>query len=170
MAIAVLGSIWARTAAALPAWTSRAASSYGDGSRGRRGPACCGPAVLHDSDGGMLRRAPPPRRSARSGPRSATDAAWVRPALREGAEERREGCRAIAEASTRGTMRFVKLKSEAQIDAQILHPSRSRLVGQRTALITSCAPSASSAASWSPKGSRMDGTIKRKGTSGLHLG
>ena len=32
-------------------------------------------------------------------------------------------------------MRFVELKSEAQLDAQILHRARSRLVGQRTALI-----------------------------------
>jgi transposase len=42
---------------------------------------------------------------------------------------------AIAEAATRPTMRFVELKSEAQLDAQILHRARSRLVGQRTALI-----------------------------------
>jgi hypothetical protein len=32
-------------------------------------------------------------------------------------------------------MRFVELKSEAQLDAQILHRARSRLVGHRTALI-----------------------------------
>jgi transposase len=42
---------------------------------------------------------------------------------------------AIAEAATRPTMRFVELKSEAQLDAQILHRARTRLVGQRTALI-----------------------------------
>jgi transposase len=42
---------------------------------------------------------------------------------------------AIAEAATSPTMRFVELKSEAQLDAQILHRARSRLVGQRTALI-----------------------------------
>jgi hypothetical protein len=33
---------------------------------------------------------------------------------------------AIAEAATRPTMRFVELKSEAQLDARILHPARSR--------------------------------------------
>jgi transposase len=42
---------------------------------------------------------------------------------------------AIAEASTRPTMRFVSLKSEAQLDLQILHRVRERLVDARTALI-----------------------------------
>jgi transposase len=42
---------------------------------------------------------------------------------------------AIAEAATRPTMRFVTLKSEAQLDLQILHRARERLVGERTALI-----------------------------------
>ena len=41
---------------------------------------------------------------------------------------------AIAEASTRPTMRFVSLKSEAQLDLQILHRARERLVLARTAL------------------------------------
>lgn len=43
--------------------------------------------------------------------------------------------KAIAEAATRPTMRFIELKSESQLDAQILHRARTRLVGQRTALI-----------------------------------
>ncbi|KQP93707.1 transposase [Methylobacterium sp. Leaf117] len=42
---------------------------------------------------------------------------------------------AIAEAATRSTMRFVSLKSEAQLDLQILHRVRERLVNARTALI-----------------------------------
>ena len=42
---------------------------------------------------------------------------------------------AIAEASTRPTMRFVELKSEEQLDMQTLHRARDRLVGERTALI-----------------------------------
>lgn len=42
---------------------------------------------------------------------------------------------AIAEAATRPTMRFVALKSEAQLDMQSLHRARDRLVSQRTALI-----------------------------------
>ena len=41
---------------------------------------------------------------------------------------------AIAEAATRPTMRFVALKSEAQLDVQTLHRVRDRLVGQRTSL------------------------------------
>ena len=42
---------------------------------------------------------------------------------------------AIAEAATRPTMRFVSLKSEAQLDLQVLHRIRERLVLARTALI-----------------------------------
>jgi len=42
---------------------------------------------------------------------------------------------AIAEAATRPTMRFVSLKSEAQLDLQVLHRTRERLVLARTALI-----------------------------------
>ena len=42
---------------------------------------------------------------------------------------------AIAEAATRPTMRYVSLKSEAQLDLQILHRVRERLVNARTALI-----------------------------------
>lgn len=42
---------------------------------------------------------------------------------------------AIAEAATRPTMRFVTLKSEAQLDLQSLHRARERLVLARTALI-----------------------------------
>lgn len=42
---------------------------------------------------------------------------------------------AIAEEATRPTMRFVALKSEAQLDVQVLHRVRDRLVGQRTTLM-----------------------------------
>lgn len=42
---------------------------------------------------------------------------------------------AIAEAATRPTMRFVTLKSEAQLDLQVLHRARERLVQSRTSLI-----------------------------------
>jgi transposase len=42
---------------------------------------------------------------------------------------------AIAEASTRPTMRFVELKSSEQLDVQSLHRVRDRLVGERTALL-----------------------------------
>ena len=41
---------------------------------------------------------------------------------------------AIAEAATRSTMRFVSLKSEAQLDLQVLHRARQRLVAARTRL------------------------------------
>ncbi len=41
---------------------------------------------------------------------------------------------AIAEAATRPTMRFVSLKNETQLDLQILHRVRERLVNARTAL------------------------------------
>ena len=42
---------------------------------------------------------------------------------------------AIAEAATRPTMRLVTLKSEAQLDLQVLHWARERLVTARTRLI-----------------------------------
>jgi transposase len=42
---------------------------------------------------------------------------------------------AIAEAATRPTMRFVEIKSEAQLDMQSLHRARERLVVERTGLI-----------------------------------
>ena len=42
---------------------------------------------------------------------------------------------AIAEAASRPTMRFVTVKSAAQLDLQTLHRARSRLVGSRTRLI-----------------------------------
>jgi transposase len=42
---------------------------------------------------------------------------------------------AIAEAATRPTMRLVTLKSEAQLDLQVLHRARERLVLARTSLI-----------------------------------
>jgi transposase len=41
---------------------------------------------------------------------------------------------AIAEAATRPTMRLVTLKSEAQLDLQVLHRARPRLVAERTRL------------------------------------
>lgn len=41
----------------------------------------------------------------------------------------------IAEAASRPTMRYVALKSAAQLDLQTLHRARSRLVGSRTRLI-----------------------------------
>lgn len=59
---------------------------------------------------------------------------YVQPYVKAQKNDERDA-EAIAEAATRPTMRFVELKSEAQLDVQILHRSRSRLVGQRTALI-----------------------------------
>jgi transposase len=59
---------------------------------------------------------------------------YVQPYVKAQKNDERDA-EAIAEAATRPTMRFVELKSEAQLDAQILHRARSRLVGHRTALI-----------------------------------
>jgi transposase len=59
---------------------------------------------------------------------------YVQPYVKAQKNDERDA-EAIAEAATRPTMRFVELKSEAQLDAQILHRARTRLVGQRTALI-----------------------------------
>src|SRR3954449_1076900 len=58
----------------------------------------------------------------------------VRPYVKAQKNDDRDA-EAIAEAATRPTMRFVELKSEAQLDMQTLHRARDRLVGERTALI-----------------------------------
>jgi transposase len=59
---------------------------------------------------------------------------YVRPYVKAQKNDDRDA-EAIAEAATRPTMRFVPLKSEAQLEVQTLHRSRARLVGARTALI-----------------------------------
>ena len=58
---------------------------------------------------------------------------YVRPYVKAQKNDDRDA-EAIAEAATRPTMRFVALKSEAQLDVQVLHRVRDRLIGQRTAL------------------------------------
>lgn len=58
---------------------------------------------------------------------------YVRPYVKAQKNDDRDA-EAIAEASTRPTMRFVELKSEAQLDVQTLHRVRDRLVGDRTSL------------------------------------
>src|ERR671932_1668052 len=59
---------------------------------------------------------------------------YVRPYVKAQKNDDRDA-EAIAEAATRPTMRFVTLKSEEQLDLQILQRVRDRLVGERTALI-----------------------------------
>lgn len=59
---------------------------------------------------------------------------YVRPYVKAQKNDDRDA-EAIAEAATRPTMRFVALKTEEQLDVQVLHRVRDRLVGQRTALI-----------------------------------
>src|SRR3954452_261598 len=59
---------------------------------------------------------------------------YVRPYVKAQKNDDRDA-EAIAEAATRPTMRFVSLKSEAQLDLQVLHRARERLVLARTSLI-----------------------------------
>lgn len=59
---------------------------------------------------------------------------YVRPYVKAQKNDDRDA-EAIAEASTRPTMRFVELKSQEQLDMQTLHRARDRLLGERTALI-----------------------------------
>jgi transposase len=59
---------------------------------------------------------------------------YVRPYVKAHKNDGRDA-EVIAEAATRPTMRFVELKSEAQLGMQGLHRARDRLVGERTALI-----------------------------------
>src|SRR6478735_11272228 len=59
---------------------------------------------------------------------------YVRPYVKAQKNDDRDA-EGIAEAATRPTMRFVEIKSEAQLDMQTLHRARERLVAERTALI-----------------------------------
>jgi transposase len=59
---------------------------------------------------------------------------YVRPYVKAQKNDERDA-EAIAEAATRPTMRFVALKSAAQLEVQSLHRVRGRLVAERTALI-----------------------------------
>jgi transposase len=74
---------------------------------------------------------------------------YVRPYVKAQKNDDRDA-EGVAEAATRPTMRFVELKSQEQLDMQTLHRSRDRLVGERTALTTSCAPF-----SWSAESSPL---------------
>ena len=59
---------------------------------------------------------------------------YVRPYVKAQKNDDRDA-EAIAEAASRPTMRFVELKSEAQLDMQTLHRVRQRLVGARRTLV-----------------------------------
>jgi len=59
---------------------------------------------------------------------------YVKPFVKSNKNDYRDA-EAGAEAVRRPTMRFVPLKSEAQLDLQTIHRVRQRLVGRRTALI-----------------------------------
>jgi transposase len=59
---------------------------------------------------------------------------YVRPYVKAQKNDERDA-EAIAEAATRPTMRYVEVKSEAQLEVQSLHRVRGRLVADRTALI-----------------------------------
>jgi transposase len=61
-------------------------------------------------------------------------AQYVKPFLKGHKNDYRDA-EAIAEAVQRPTMRFVPLKSADELDMQAMHRVRSRLVGQRTAVI-----------------------------------
>jgi transposase len=61
-------------------------------------------------------------------------AEYVRPYVKAQKNDERDA-EAIAEAATRPTMRFVEIKSEAQLEVQSLHRVRGRLVAERTAAI-----------------------------------
>ncbi len=59
---------------------------------------------------------------------------YVRPFVKSQKNDDRDA-EAIAEAALRPTMRFVSVKTQAQLDLQTLHRVRERLVERRTALI-----------------------------------
>jgi hypothetical protein len=91
-------------------------------------------------------RGPPSGAPAeRARPRGAPDAGAVRAPVRQDQQARpgrppgpalpAEGKLAIGEAVQRPQMRFVPIKSAAQLDLQALHRARDRLVTSRTGLI-----------------------------------
>jgi transposase len=59
---------------------------------------------------------------------------YVQPHVKAQKNDERDA-EAIAEAATGPTMRYVEIKSEAQLVVQLLHRVRGRLVAERTALI-----------------------------------
>ena len=59
---------------------------------------------------------------------------YVKPYVKAQKNDDRDA-EAIAEAATRPTMRFVRIKTQEQSDVLSLHRARSRLVSERTALI-----------------------------------
>lgn len=59
---------------------------------------------------------------------------YVKPFVKSHKNDDRDA-EAIAEAASRPTMRFVRVKTQEQLDLQTLHRVRERLVGRRTALI-----------------------------------
>jgi transposase len=61
-------------------------------------------------------------------------ARYVKPFIKGHKNDYRDA-EAIAEAVQRPTMRFVPIKTDEQLDLQALHRARSRLIGQRTAVI-----------------------------------
>ncbi len=136
MTIAVFsGSTWARTAAARRAGrdgAGRAASTQAarGGDRLRREPA-----GVCRCKGGLLRRPSHGPRSYRARPRRPPDVTGVCAPL---TSRRRSTTtpmpRPSPKRTTRPTMHFVALKSEAQLDVQTLHRVRDQLVGERTAL------------------------------------
>src|SRR6266403_352467 len=90
---------------------------------------------MHGSDGSLLWGTPswPATRSA--GACCPVDVArYVQPYVKAQKNDERDA-EANAEAATRPTMRYVEIKSEAQLEVQSLHRVRGRLVAERTALI-----------------------------------
>jgi transposase len=71
---------------------------------------------------------------------------YVRPYVKAQKNDDRDA-EAIAEAATRPTMRFVALKTEAQLDVQLLHRVRDRLSGNARHSSTKCAASSPAMAS-----------------------
>ena len=65
--------------------------------------------------------------------------AYVQPYVKAQKNDERDA-EAIAEAATRPTMRYVEIKSEAQLEVQSLHRVRGRLVADSAHQSAACAP------------------------------
>jgi transposase len=89
-------------------------------------------ALVSGSDGSVLRCASLGRQLAAQGHTvRLMSPEYVRPYVKAQKNDDRDA-EAIAEAATRPTMRFVEIKSEAQLDMQTLHRARERWLRHAT--------------------------------------
>jgi len=91
--------------------------------------------AVYDGDGGLRGSTSPSPSVTRQRIRGAAHFAGTCASYVKAQKNDDVDAEVIAEAATRPTMRFVELKSAEQLDMQVLHRARDRLIAERTALI-----------------------------------